>query len=94
MSTLCYELIVSKQHFIPKHLNIYYSLGFVKCAALQKVMTRFGIMELARTGRICLKRGMDLLEPNAPLQTLASFDGMPGVIGDFEQASILDEDSG
>ncbi|KAJ9533369.1 hypothetical protein QJQ45_026389, partial [Haematococcus lacustris] len=34
-----------------------------KCAAIQKVMTKFGIVEVARTGRVCLKRGEKLLEP-------------------------------
>ena len=28
-----------------------------KCLAAEKVMSRFGIIEIARTGRICLKRG-------------------------------------
>jgi hypothetical protein len=30
--------------------------------AMQKVMSKFGIIEVARTGRICLKRGEELLE--------------------------------
>lgn len=33
-----------------------------KTAALQKVVSKFGVMEVCRTGRICLKRGEDLLE--------------------------------
>jgi hypothetical protein len=33
--------------------------------AMQKVMGKFGIIEIARTGRICLKRGEQLLEPGA-----------------------------
>ena len=33
--------------------------------AMQNVMGKFGIIELARTGRICLKRGEQLLEPGA-----------------------------
>uniref|UniRef100_A0A7S3VGU7 ACT domain-containing protein n=1 Tax=Dunaliella tertiolecta TaxID=3047 RepID=A0A7S3VGU7_DUNTE len=36
-----------------------------KCMAMQKVMGKFGIIEIARTGRICLKRGEQLLEPGA-----------------------------
>mmetsp|Transcript_22816 Transcript_22816/g.49996 ORF Transcript_22816/g.49996 Transcript_22816/m.49996 type:complete len:481 (+) Transcript_22816:35-1477(+) len=36
-----------------------------KCVALQKVMQKFGIVEIARTGRVCLKRGERLLEPGA-----------------------------
>ena len=28
-----------------------------KCTAAEKVMRKFGILEIARTGRICLKRG-------------------------------------
>jgi hypothetical protein len=31
-------------------------------AALQKVVAKFGVMEVCRTGRISLKRGEDLLE--------------------------------
>ena len=39
--------------------------GRLQCLALQKVMSRFGINELARTGRISLKRGSQLLERGA-----------------------------
>lgn len=34
-----------------------------KCVAIQKTMFKFGILEVARTGRVCLKRGESLLEP-------------------------------
>ncbi|KAF5829413.1 small subunit of acetolactate synthase-domain-containing protein [Dunaliella salina] len=47
-----------------------------KCMAMQKVMGKFGIIEIARTGRICLKRGEQLLEPgagfNSPPRPLAT----------------------
>ena len=33
-----------------------------KCAAVQKTMQKFGILEISRTGRICLKRGSGLLD--------------------------------
>ena len=29
----------------------------LQCLAAEKVMSKFGILEVARTGRICLKRG-------------------------------------
>ncbi|GAX82052.1 hypothetical protein CEUSTIGMA_g9480.t1 [Chlamydomonas eustigma] len=35
-----------------------------KCAAAEKTMRRYGILEMARTGRICLKRGANRLEPD------------------------------
>lgn len=34
-----------------------------KCAAVQKVLSRYTVLEIARTGRICLKRGEQRLEP-------------------------------
>lgn len=33
-----------------------------KCAAVQRTMQKFGILEISRTGRICLKRGPGLLD--------------------------------
>lgn len=44
-----------------------------KCVAMQKVMSKFGIVEVARTGRVCLKRGdanlasTELRRPPPPL---------------------------
>jgi acetolactate synthase-1/3 small subunit len=35
-----------------------------KVLAIQKVMAKFGIEEIARTGRVCLKRGDETLEPS------------------------------
>lgn len=40
-------------------LGLAYALQTV---AMQKVMQKFGVMEVARTGRISLKRGEALLE--------------------------------
>jgi acetolactate synthase-1/3 small subunit len=42
---------------------------------MQKVMAKFGIVEVARTGRICLKRGEKLLEPTDPMRK--SIDSLP-----------------
>ena len=33
-----------------------------KMLALQRNLAKFGLMEIARTGKICLKRGRELLE--------------------------------
>ena len=36
--------------------------GAVQTHALQRAVSKYGIVELARTGKICLKRGEELLE--------------------------------
>uniref|UniRef100_A0A7S0RGX1 ACT domain-containing protein n=1 Tax=Chlamydomonas leiostraca TaxID=1034604 RepID=A0A7S0RGX1_9CHLO len=36
-----------------------------KCAAMCKVMSKFGVVELTRTGRVCLLRGIRALEPSS-----------------------------
>ncbi len=40
--------------------------------ALIKVMSKFGVVELARTGRICLRRGEALLERGAAVPERAA----------------------
>lgn len=37
-------------------------LAVLQTVAMQKVMSKFGVMEVCRTGRISLKRGEELLE--------------------------------
>lgn len=43
-----------------------YRIFTLQLAAIQKVMAKFGITELARTGRVALKRGEALLSNSLP----------------------------
>lgn len=73
-----------------------------KCAAVQKVMSRFGVLEIVRTGRICLKRGDEQLSPK---HAMMSYDeiydgdmlGSPETNGDSKESGTavvpVDEES-
>ncbi|EFJ50333.1 hypothetical protein VOLCADRAFT_73781 [Volvox carteri f. nagariensis] len=52
-----------------------------KLTALLKVMSKFGVVELARTGRICLRRGEDLLERGTNLPEEAEAAAPAGPTG-------------
>ena len=43
-----------------------------KCAAVQKTVQKFGIIEISRTGRICLKRGPGLLDSSIYSPSIAA----------------------
>ncbi|KAI8474701.1 MAG: small subunit of acetolactate synthase-domain-containing protein [Monoraphidium minutum] len=56
-----------------------------KTAALSKMLAKFGVLEVCRTGRISLKRGEDLLENlRAPVETPAFSGGSEVMCGALE----------